>query len=78
MGRNVGFTMFRLGNMNDLALTFTPAVMNVSVPRFKSEAADCLPFGLSLISIFGLLLLTMLTAIHFNLSLSSSLIPRPP
>src|SRR6266536_3119094 len=66
MGRGVGFTMFRLSNTNDLAPAFTPAAVDVRVPRFKSEAADCVPFGLSLISIFGLLNLTMLAAVHVD------------
>jgi hypothetical protein len=64
MGRDVGFITFRLSNTNDLAPAFTPAAMNVRVPRFKSEATGCLPFGLSLVSIFGLLNLTMLAAVY--------------
>jgi hypothetical protein len=58
--------MFRLGNTNDLAPAFTPAAMSVRVPRFDSEATGCLPFGLSLVSIFGLLELTMLVAVHLH------------
>jgi len=77
MGQNVGFTMFRLSNTNDLAPAFTPAALCVRVPRLKSVATDCLPFGLSLISIFGLLNLTMPAAVHFCLGLSFSLTPRP-
>ena len=77
MGQSVGFTMFRLSNTNDLAPAFTPAAVRVRVPRLKSVATDCLPFGLSLISTFGLLNLTMLTAVHFHWACSSSLTPRP-
>jgi hypothetical protein len=61
--------------MDDLAPAFTPAVANVRVPRFKSEATDCGPFGLSLISIFGLLNLTMLAAVYITLDMSPSLTP---
>jgi len=68
MGQSVGFTMFRLSNTNDLAPAFTPAVLRVRVPRFKSVATDCLPFGLSLVSIFGLLNLTMLAAVYLCLA----------
>jgi hypothetical protein len=65
-GRNIGFTVFRSGNINDLAPAFTSAAWLVRVPRFKSEATGCLPFGSSLISIFGLLNLTMLAAVHLH------------
>jgi len=51
--RNTGFTVLRSRNMDDLAPAFTPAIVGVRVPRFKSEATDCVPFGLTLISIFG-------------------------
>lgn len=64
--RNAGFTVFRSSNMNDLAPAFTPAASNVRVPRFKSEATDCVPFGSSPISIFGLLNLTMLAAVYLH------------
>jgi hypothetical protein len=47
--------VFRPRNLDDLAPAFTPAIFSVRVLRFKSGATDCVPFGLSLISIFGLL-----------------------
>jgi hypothetical protein len=46
--------------------------VDVRVPRYRNGATDCLPFGLSLFSIFGLFYLTMLAAVHFHWGVASA------
>jgi len=52
------------GSPDDLGLLFTPAVLVFAPGDYGDPGPDCMPFGPSLISLFGLLVVTMLTSIH--------------
>ena len=43
--RNVGFTMFRLNDTNELAPASTPAACVSVCPILSGGATDCVPFG---------------------------------
>ena len=76
--RSSGFTVFRSRNMDHLAPAFTPAILGVRVPRFKSEAAELRTFWLKPGQHLWLLKLNDACGSSLVLGMSSSLTPRPP
>ena len=49
---------------DDLGSLYTPAVLVFAPGDYGDPEPDCVPFGPSLISLFGLLGITMLTSVH--------------
>ena len=56
----------------DLGSPYTPAVRVFASGHFGEPEPDCMPFGPSLISLFGLTQFTMLTGVHLVLTVSSN------
>jgi len=53
MRRDVGFTVFRSSNMDELAPVSMPAVVVSVCPKSLMGAADCIAFWREPVSIFG-------------------------
>jgi len=61
-----GLQLFHVlqGSRDDLGSLYTPAVLVFAQGDYGDPGPDCVPFGPSLISLFGLLGITMLTSVH--------------